>query len=77
MILHIEERSIEAAMGSRLRARRLAIGLSLADLTRRTAIPDSTLWRVENGKERLAPKAVIALARAFDVTPSWFFESLD
>ena len=72
----IEKLTVEAAIGSRLKARRLAMRLSLARLGELTAIPGSTLAKAEDGEERLAPEALMALAKTFDVSPSWFFEGL-
>ena len=76
MVVHIKEWSVEAAIGSRLKARRLANVMSLGDLAQLSTVPINVLRKAEEGQGRLSPEAVIALARAFDVRPSWFFRGL-
>lgn len=57
---------VEGLVRQRLRALRLAQGLSLADLATRAHLSQSTLSRIENGQRRLALDQLVTLARALD-----------
>jgi transcriptional regulator with XRE-family HTH domain len=57
---------VEGLVRQRLRALRLAQGLSLADLADRAHLSQSTLSRIENGQRRLALDQLVTLARALD-----------
>lgn len=64
MTQHIGE--VEGLVRQRLRALRLAQGLSLAELAARAHLSQSTLSRIENGGRRLALDQLVTLARALD-----------
>jgi transcriptional regulator with XRE-family HTH domain len=68
---------VAAVVGSRLRNRRRAMLLSVEAVASQTKLAAATLTKAEVGEERLAPKAIIALAKVFGVAPSYFFEGLD
>lgn len=57
---------LEGLVRQRLRALRLAQGLSLAELAARAHLSQSTLSRIENGQRRLALDQLVTLARALD-----------
>lgn len=57
---------VDGLVRQRLRALRLAQGLSLGDLADRTHLSPSTLSRIENGQRRLALDQLVLLARALD-----------
>lgn len=57
---------VEGLVRQRLRALRLAQGLSLAELAARAHLSQSTLSRIENGQRRLALDQLVTLARALD-----------
>ena len=57
---------VDGLVRQRLRALRLAQGLSLGDLAARAHLSPSTLSRIENGQRRLALDQLVALARALD-----------
>lgn len=57
---------VEGLVRQRLRALRLAQGLSLAELATRAHLSQSTLSRIENGQRRLALDQLVTLARALD-----------
>lgn len=58
--------AVDNLVRQRLRALRLAQGLSLADLAARAHLSQSTLSRIENGQRRLALDQLVTLARALD-----------
>lgn len=58
---------VEGLVRQRLRALRLAQGLSLAELATRAHLSQSTLSRIENGQRRLALDQLVTLARALEV----------
>lgn len=55
------------AVGPRLRALRRRRGITLAELTARTGISESTLSRLESGQRRANLELLLPLARAYDV----------
>ena len=57
---------VDGLVRQRLRALRLAQGLSLGDLATRAHLSPSTLSRIENGPRRLALDQLVVLARALD-----------
>jgi transcriptional regulator with XRE-family HTH domain len=57
---------VDGLVRQRLRALRLAQGLSLGDLAERTHLSASTLSRIEGGQRRLALDQLVILARALD-----------
>ncbi|WP_114853426.1 helix-turn-helix domain-containing protein [Brachybacterium sp. YJGR34] len=61
-----ESGSVDGLVRQRIRALRLAQGLSLADLATRAHLSQSTLSRIENGQRRLALDQLVTLARALD-----------
>ena len=63
-----EARGVDGLVRQRLRALRLAQGLSLADLAARAHLSQSTLSRIENGQRRLALDQLTVLARALDTS---------
>ena len=59
---------VDGLVRQRLRALRLAQGLSLGDLAERTHLSASTLSRIEGGQRRLALDQLVILARALDTS---------
>ncbi|GHI85050.1 transcriptional regulator [Streptomyces xanthophaeus] len=59
---------LDSLVRTRIRALRVAQGLSLADLAARAHISQSTLSRIENGQRRLALDQLVTLARALDTS---------
>lgn len=60
--------AIDGLVRKRLRALRLARGLSLADLARRAHLSVSTVSRIETGTRRLALDQLVSMAAALDTT---------
>lgn len=61
-------RDVDSLVRQRLRALRLAQGLSLGDLAERAHLSPSTLSRIENGQRRLALDQLVLLARSLDTS---------
>jgi transcriptional regulator with XRE-family HTH domain len=63
-----EEGALDSLVRKRIRALRIAQGLSLEELAKRVHLGQSSLSRIENGQRRLALDQLVALARALDTT---------
>ncbi|XRQ08626.1 helix-turn-helix domain-containing protein [Actinomadura welshii] len=63
-----EDGSLDGLVRKRLRALRVAQGLSLEELAARVHLSQSSLSRIESGRRRLALDQLVALARALDTT---------
>ncbi|PSL52152.1 XRE family transcriptional regulator [Saccharothrix carnea] len=63
-----EEGGLDGLVRKRIRALRLAQGLSLEELAGRAHLSQSSLSRIENGQRRLALDQLVTLARALDTT---------
>jgi transcriptional regulator with XRE-family HTH domain len=59
---------MDSLVRNRLRALRVAQGLSLEELAARANISQSSLSRIENGRRRLALDQLVILARALDTS---------
>lgn len=57
------------AFGQRLLNRRLAAGMTQADLAARSGIAQNHISQLEQGNIEPRLRTIIALARAFEVTP--------
>ncbi|MEV1009031.1 XRE family transcriptional regulator [Streptomyces sp. NPDC049881] len=63
-----EDGELDGLVRKRIRALRVAQGLSLEELATRARISQSTLSRIENGRRRLALDQLVTLARALDTS---------
>jgi transcriptional regulator with XRE-family HTH domain len=63
-----EEDALDGLVRKRIRALRVAQGLSLEELATRAHLSQSSLSRIENGQRRLALDQLVTLARALDTT---------
>ncbi|MGW8375038.1 XRE family transcriptional regulator [Streptomyces sp. ODS28] len=59
---------LDSLVRKRIRALRIAQGLSLEELATRARLSQSTLSRIENGQRRLALDSLVTLARALDTS---------
>ncbi|MBJ8339391.1 helix-turn-helix domain-containing protein [Antrihabitans sp. YC3-6] len=59
---------LDSLVRKRIRALRVAQGLSLDELAARAHVSQSTLSRIENGQRRLALDQLVTLARALDTS---------
>ncbi len=63
-----EDDGLESLIRKRIRALRVAQGLSLEELAGRAKLSQSTLSRIENGRRRVALDQLVTLARALDTS---------
>ena len=63
-----EDGELDSLVRKRIRALRVAQGLSLDDLAARAQLSQSTLSRIETGQRRLALDQLVTLARALDTS---------
>ncbi|OLT18207.1 XRE family transcriptional regulator [Pseudonocardia sp. CNS-139] len=63
-----EDGALDSLVRKRIRALRVAQGLSLEDLASRAHLSQSSLSRIESGRRRLALDQLVTLARALDTT---------
>ncbi|WAU82199.1 XRE family transcriptional regulator [Streptomyces sp. Qhu-G9] len=63
-----ESGELDSLVRKRIRALRVAQGLSLEELATRSHLSQSSLSRIENGQRRLALDQLVTLARALDTT---------
>ncbi|WP_069467301.1 helix-turn-helix domain-containing protein, partial [Actinacidiphila rubida] len=63
-----EHGELDSLVRKRIRALRVAQGMSLEELATRARLSQSTLSRIENGQRRLALDQLVTLARALDTS---------
>ena len=63
-----------ATIGERLRASRVARGMSIPELEKRSGVSNAQISRVENAKRGMNVDTAISLARALDVDVGWLLE---
>ncbi|WP_052852672.1 helix-turn-helix domain-containing protein [Streptomyces avicenniae] len=63
-----DDGDLDSLVRKRVRALRVAQGLSLEELATRAKVSQSTLSRIENGQRRLALDQLVTLARALDTS---------
>jgi len=67
---------VDGHIGSRLRERRRALGLSQAQLAARMGFTPPQINRYEHGTTRLSAGGLWRAAEALEVPPSFFFDGL-
>jgi transcriptional regulator with XRE-family HTH domain len=67
---------VDDHIGARLRERRLALGLSQAQLAARMGFTPPQINRYEHGTTRLSAAGLWRAAQALEVAPAYFFEGL-
>lgn len=67
---------IDANLGRRIRARRIALILNAETLAKALAITPEQLDGMEKGSERVTPVQLHALSRFLDVPVSYFFDGM-
>lgn len=68
LLMTQDEGALDGLVRKRIRALRVAQGLSLEELATRAHLSQSSLSRIENGQRRLALDQLVSLARALDTT---------
>jgi len=72
-----EANAIDVHVGKRIRLRRTALGLSIADLARKVGVPPEDLAACERGARRAGAALLLPLARALGVPTGYFFRDPD
>ena len=67
---------VDRHIGSRLRARRLALGMSRNTLAVALGISILQVREWEAGKSRVGATRLMALAKVLCINPGWFFEDM-
>ena len=67
---------VERHIGSRLRARRLALGMSRNTLAVALGISVLQVREWEVGNSRVGATRLMALAKVLCINPGWFFEDM-
>jgi transcriptional regulator with XRE-family HTH domain len=67
--------SNNALIGSRVRTRRIARGISRQELSRRLEVKRDDLAAYEAGKVRINANLLFRIAKVLDVRPDYFFRS--
>lgn len=68
LLMTQEDGGLDSLVRKRIRALRVAQGLSLEELATRAYLSQSSLSRIETGRRRLALDQLVTLARALDTT---------
>ena len=66
---------VDAQVGSRLRARRMALGMSQANLADAIGLTFQQIQKYEKGKNRIGAGRLYQIAEVLKVDPEFFFES--
>jgi transcriptional regulator with XRE-family HTH domain len=64
-----------AMIGSRVRTRRIARGISRQELSRRLEVKGNDLAAYETGEKRINANLLFRIAKLLDVRPDYFFRS--
>ena len=68
---------VDIYVGSRIRARRIFLGITQLDLAARLGLTFQQIQKYENGTNRISASRLKAMADALGVAPEYFFPSLD
>ncbi|WP_093029291.1 helix-turn-helix domain-containing protein [Ruegeria marina] len=69
--------TVDAVVGQRIRARRMALGLSQADLGKAVGVRFQQVQKYESGANRVSASRLWAIAEVLDVHVSHFFEGIE
>ncbi|MFP4271372.1 MAG: helix-turn-helix domain-containing protein [Alphaproteobacteria bacterium] len=68
---------VDAAIGERIRARRVELGLTQDQLAGRLGVSYQQIQKYERGANGISASRLYALARRLDVAPGYFYADLD
>jgi len=68
---------VDAAIGERIRRRRVELGLTQDQLAGRLGVSYQQIQKYERGANRISASRLYALARRLDVVPGYFYGDLD
>jgi transcriptional regulator with XRE-family HTH domain len=67
---------VDVYVGARLRTRRMILGMSQSELGVHLGVTFQQIQKYENGSNRISVHRLRVIARALDVSPSYFFEGI-
>lgn len=70
------ENRIDQHVGSRIRERRYAMGMTQMQLGESVGVKFQQIQKYENGMNRVSASRLLLIAEALDVPVAWFFEGL-
>lgn len=73
----INTETADTIIGSRIKSRRLTLGLTQRDLAHAAGLSVSFISDTENGKRGVSVSSLVALASALRVSPCWFFRNVE
>lgn len=76
MVCRMPGHTIDQHIGSAIRARRRALGMSQAELAQRIGCPLRQLQRYEYGIDRTGAAKLFAIAKALEIPVAEFFDSI-
>jgi len=68
---------VDAHVGSRLRQRRMLLGISQEQLAEMLGLTFQQVQKYERGTNRISASRLFQLARALDTPITWFFDEMD
>jgi transcriptional regulator with XRE-family HTH domain len=68
---------LDAYIGSRVRQRRVTLGVTQQEAAKAIGVPFQQLQRYEGGTNRISASRLFALAHALAVPITWFYEGMD
>lgn len=76
-VAHAIAKEVNQAVGAKIRERRVACGLSQEKLAEALGLTFQQVQKYERGANRVSAGTLVVIARALDVPPTHFFESID
>ena len=69
--------NFNAAIGKRLKSRRVTLEMTREKLAARAKISDKFLYELERGNKGMSAQTLLKLSRALDVSADWLLEAAD
>ena len=69
--------AVDVHVGSRVRYRRVAIGMSQGALGGKLKLTFQQIQKYESGKNRIGSSRLWRIAKALEVSPGYFFDGID
>ncbi len=70
-------RPVDVHVGSRIRLRRIELGLSQTELADKVGVSFQQLQKYENGKNRVSASRLYAISQKLKSPIAWFFEGVE
>lgn len=73
----MKRRPFNTAVGARVKARRLALGMTLEDVAEQLRVNRSNVLRLETGESGIEVETLAALGRCLKCAPELFLEGIE